>query len=65
MFITDKKSDIEWVKRRALAYAEKVRSVESGAYPCDGHVDCAAWEGGACLDEILSNADIFANEENV
>jgi hypothetical protein len=65
MFRTNKQSDIEWVQRRALDYAEKVRTAER-AYSCKhGHVDCAAWEGGACLDEILINANIFANEENV
>jgi len=65
VFRTNKQSDVEWVKRRAVAYAEKVRFAEV-AHSCKhGHVDCAAWEGGPCVDEVLSNADIFANEENV
>ena len=63
MFRTNKQSDIEWVKRRALDYADKVRNSEV-AHSCrHDHVDCAAWEGGPCVDEVLSNADISVNEE--
>ena len=55
--------DIEWVKERALEYAEKVRNADV-VYPCrHGHVNCAAYNRGPCVDEVLCNADISVGDE--
>ena len=44
----------------ASDYADKVRDAEH-AYPCKhGHIDCAAWERGPCVDEVL----LGMNEED-
>lgn len=49
-------SDTNDAQVRAEAYAEMVTCAP---HTCEyGHRDCAAWAGGPCSDQMLSEADL-------
>jgi hypothetical protein len=46
-------------------YADMV-ATSSKAHPCKyGHLDCAAWDGGPCVDEVLGRASYEDGDEYI
>ena len=48
-----------FVNGKAIAQAEEYQNqVSRDPYPCKyGHLECAAWNKGPCIDEIMSTIE--------